>query len=77
MFRFHFLVVFLYLLITVIFRSNLVGMGILPLQYAQGENATSLELTGLEQFTVILVEGLRPRAKAVVQASSFFVRIQT
>ena len=33
-----------------IHRSNLVGMGILPLQYAEGENATSLGLTGEEVY---------------------------
>jgi aconitate hydratase len=35
-----------------IHRSNLVGMGILPLQYAAGENAESLGLTGRETFAV-------------------------
>jgi aconitate hydratase len=35
-----------------IHRSNLVGMGILPLQYAAGENAESLGLTGRETFDV-------------------------
>jgi aconitate hydratase len=35
-----------------IHRSNLVGMGILPLQYMQGENAESLGLTGREAFSV-------------------------
>lgn len=36
-----------------IHRSNLVGMGILPLQFMQGENAKSLQLTGRETFDVI------------------------
>ncbi len=35
-----------------IHRSNLVGMGILPLQYAAGENAASLGLTGEEVFSI-------------------------
>jgi aconitate hydratase len=35
-----------------IHRSNLVGMGILPLEYAKGENAASLGLTGEETFDV-------------------------
>jgi aconitate hydratase A / 2-methylisocitrate dehydratase len=35
-----------------IHRSNLVGMGILPLQYAAGENAETLGLTGRETFAV-------------------------
>jgi aconitate hydratase len=35
-----------------IHRSNLVGMGVLPLQYMDGENAASLQLTGTEAFTI-------------------------
>jgi len=35
-----------------IHRSNLIGMGVLPLQYAPGENADSLGLTGEETFSV-------------------------
>lgn len=35
-----------------IHRSNLVGMGILPLQFRQGENADVLELTGKETFDI-------------------------
>ena len=35
-----------------IHRTNLVGMGVLPLQYRAGENAASLGLTGRETFTV-------------------------
>jgi len=35
-----------------IHRSNLVGMGVLPLQYAEGESADSLGLTGDEEFTI-------------------------
>jgi aconitate hydratase len=35
-----------------IHRSNLVGMGILPLQFAPGENAESLGLTGRETFAI-------------------------
>src|SRR5436189_5264717 len=37
-------------------RSNLVGMGILPLQYMPGENAESLGLAGREEFSVSGVE---------------------
>ncbi|MBK1693607.1 aconitate hydratase 1 [Chromatium weissei] len=36
-----------------IHRSNLVGMGILPLEFVNGENAQSLELTGTETFDLI------------------------
>jgi aconitate hydratase len=35
-----------------IHRSNLVGMGVLPLQFPEGENAESLGLTGEEEFSV-------------------------
>jgi aconitate hydratase len=35
-----------------IHRSNLVGMGVLPLQFADGESADSLGLTGEEQFEI-------------------------
>ncbi len=52
-----------------IHRSNLVGMGILPLQYVPGESAVSLGLTGRETFTISgLSEGLRPRQELVVTA---------
>lgn len=36
-----------------IHRSNLVGMGILPLEFPQGQNATSLGLTGTETFDIV------------------------
>jgi aconitate hydratase len=35
-----------------IHRTNLVGMGVLPLQFAPGENAASLGLTGHETFAI-------------------------
>jgi aconitate hydratase len=41
-----------------IHRSNLVGMGVLPLQFPQGENADSLGLTGTETFEITGVEKL-------------------
>jgi aconitate hydratase len=42
-----------------IHRSNLVGMGVLPLQYTPGESAQSLGLTGREEFDVLgLANGL-------------------
>ena len=36
-----------------IHRSNLAGMGVLPLQFKPGENAASLNLTGREEFSII------------------------
>jgi len=41
-----------------IHRSNLVGMGILPMQFLAGENAESLGLTGEEVFEISGVRGL-------------------
>jgi aconitate hydratase len=41
-----------------IHRSNLLGMGVLPLQYPEGENAESLGLTGEETFSVSGVTSL-------------------
>lgn len=43
-----------------IHRSNLVGMGVLPLRFTQGQNAESLGLDGSELFTI---EGLNDRIK--------------
>lgn len=40
-----------------IHRSNLVGMGILPLEFLPGQNADSLGLTGKEQFNIPLNGG--------------------
>jgi aconitate hydratase len=41
-----------------IHRSNLVGMGILPLQFLPGENAETLKLTGEEVFEISGVQSL-------------------
>jgi aconitate hydratase len=41
-----------------IHRSNLIGMGVLPLQYPDGETAESLGLSGTETFTITGVEAL-------------------
>ena len=52
-----------------IHRSNLVGMGILPLQYLPGENAQTLGLTGRETFAIAgIADGLRPRQELTVTA---------
>ncbi|WP_394216832.1 aconitate hydratase [Brachybacterium vulturis] len=40
-----------------IHRSNLIGMGVLPLQFRDGESAHSLELTGQETYSIIGLEG--------------------
>jgi aconitate hydratase len=52
-----------------IHRSNLVGMGILPLQYLPGQNAESLGLTGFEVFDIPgIAGGLKPGQRLTVQA---------
>ena len=44
-----------------IHRSNLVGMGVLPLQFKNGENAETLGLTGFETFDIEgLSDGIKP-----------------
>ena len=52
-----------------IHRSNLVGMGILPLQFAAGENAQTLGLTGDEVFEVSGIRQLIEQFKAGSQVS--------
>ena len=44
-----------------IHRSNLVGMGVLPLQFKGADSVQSLGITGDEQFDVIGLENLRPQ----------------
>jgi aconitate hydratase len=44
-----------------IHRSNLVGMGVLPLQFMGGDTRQSLGLTGDDSFTIHGVAGLKPR----------------
>jgi aconitate hydratase len=44
-----------------IHRSNLVGMGVLPLQFRDGENAATYKLTGAEKFTITGIADLKPR----------------
>ena len=69
-----------------IHRSNLVGMGILPLQFPDGENAASLGLTGDETYDITGLEGLGesdrlPKTlRVTVDGSSWFevtLRIDT
>jgi aconitate hydratase len=52
-----------------IHRSNLVGMGIVPLEYLPGDSAESLGLTGREAFAVTgLSGGIVPRQRCTVAA---------
>jgi aconitate hydratase len=50
-----------------IHRSNLVGMGVLPLQFREGENAATFGLTGEEKYTIEGVAGLQPRQDVLVK----------
>jgi aconitate hydratase len=53
-----------------IHRSNLVNMGVLPLQFKLGDNAASLKITGSESFRLVgVAEGLRPRGDLLVIAT--------
>jgi aconitate hydratase len=52
-----------------IHRSNLVGMGLLPLEFMNGETRQSLGLTGFESYDIAgLDDGLKPRAQLTVTA---------
>ena len=53
-----------------IHRSNLIGMGVLPVQYAEGENAESLGLTGHESFDITGLADLEPGKELTVKATS-------
>jgi aconitase A len=53
-----------------IHRSNLVGMGILPLQFKPGESKESLGLTGKETYDIVgLEDGLKPRQDVTVKVT--------
>lgn len=52
-----------------IHRSNLVLMGVLPLQFKEGENAETLGLTGKEVFEVHIDENVKPRDYVKVTAT--------
>ena len=54
-----------------IHRSNLIGMGVLPLQFAEGDSYQSLGLTGRETFQILgISQGLEPGKELVVKAKS-------
>jgi aconitate hydratase len=63
-----------------IHRSNLVGMGVLPLQFTDGQSAESLGLTGQEMFSIDGIEGGQAREVTVRADDKEFtarVRIDT
>jgi aconitate hydratase len=51
-----------------IHRSNLVGMGVLPLQFSEGENAESLGLDGTEEYSIELTDDMQPGERVKVEA---------
>jgi aconitate hydratase len=53
-----------------IHRSNLIGMGVLPLQFKDGETAQSLGLTGKESFEIIGLNGGAAKVVTVVATSA-------
>ena len=53
-----------------IHRSNLVGMGVLPLQFRDGESRETLDLDGTEVFDIRLDDSLTPRQAVEVTARS-------
>ncbi len=53
-----------------IHRSNLVGMGVLPLQFLEGQNAASLGLTGLETFDVPVTDQVKPGQELEIQVTA-------
>jgi aconitate hydratase len=52
-----------------IHRSNLIGMGVLPLQFTDGQNAQSLKLTGHETFEITGFDDANARTASVVATS--------
>ena len=54
-----------------IHRSNLVNMGVLPLEFKAGQNAASLKVTGTEEFRLLdVASGLKPRGDVRVVATT-------
>jgi aconitate hydratase len=61
-----------------IHRSNLVGMGVLPLEFTNGETRQSLGLTGFESYTIDgLSDAMSPRATLTVKATGEAGKVTT
>ncbi len=61
-----------------IHRSNLVGMGVLPLQFKDGTNAQTLKLDGTETFDVLgLAQGLKPQQELAVRVRRANGQVET
>lgn len=55
-----------------IHRSNLVGMGILPLQHIDGQNSSTLGLSGKEEYSICLDSSLAPRKIVQVKVRALY-----
>ena len=54
-----------------IHRSNLIGMGVLPLQFLQGDSADTLGLTGTEVFSVLGIDDtIQPQQQLILKADN-------
>jgi aconitate hydratase len=53
-----------------IHRSNLVGMGVLPLQFIEGEDIETIGLTGKETIEILGIEDIKPQAILIVKAKT-------
>lgn len=51
-----------------IHRSNLIGMGVLPLQFRKGENLEAFDLDGTEVYDIVLDDNLKPAQAIEVTA---------
>jgi aconitate hydratase len=61
-----------------IHRSNLVGMGVLPLQFKDGDNAETLGLTGKETYSITGISGdLSPLQDAIVTGTDDVGKVKT
>ncbi|MEZ4752804.1 MAG: aconitate hydratase AcnA [Bdellovibrionota bacterium] len=60
-----------------IHRSNLIGMGIMPLQFLDGDSAKSLGLDGTEEFDVELLDSMKPQDKIKVTVKKAGKEVKT
>lgn len=60
-----------------IHRSNLVGMGVLPLQFFEGDGREKLGLTGMEIYTIKGLGKIKPRQSVVVEAKDAAGKVKT
>ena len=60
-----------------IHRSNLIGMGILPLQFMHNINRINLNLIGSELISVIEIEkGINPSDKVILELNMYQVKLR-